>query len=37
MSFGRDYIIPKPFDKRLIDVVPKAVFNAAIASGVSRL
>jgi malic enzyme len=26
MSFGRDYIIPKPFDKRLIDVVPKAVF-----------
>jgi len=37
MSFGKDYIIPKPFDKRLIDVVPKAVFDAAISSGVSRL
>ncbi len=37
MSFGKDYIIPKPFDKRLIDVVPKAVFEAAISSGVSRL
>jgi malic enzyme len=29
MSFGKDYIIPKPFDKRLISVVPKAVFDAA--------
>ncbi|CAB5495522.1 NADP-dependent malic enzyme (EC [Bathymodiolus thermophilus thioautotrophic gill symbiont] len=37
MSFSKGYIIPKPFDKRLIDVVPKAVFNAAVASGVSRL
>jgi len=37
MSFGKDYIIPKPFDKRLIDVVPKAVFDAAKSSGVSRL
>jgi malate dehydrogenase (oxaloacetate-decarboxylating)/malate dehydrogenase (oxaloacetate-decarboxylating)(NADP+) len=37
ISFGRDYIIPKPFDKRLIDVVPKAVFDAAVSSGVSRL
>jgi len=37
ISFGKDYIIPKPFDKRLIDVVPKAVFDAAISSGVSRL
>jgi len=37
MSFGKDYIIPKPFDKRLIDVVPKAVFDAAVSSGVSRL
>lgn len=37
ISFGKDYIIPKPFDKRLIDVVPKAVFDAAVASGVSRL
>ena len=37
LSFGKDYIIPKPFDKRLIDIVPKAVFEAAISSGVSRL
>ena len=37
ISFGKDYIIPKPFDKRLVDVVPKAVFDAAISSGVSRL
>lgn len=37
ISFGKDYIIPKPFDKRLIDVVPKAVFEAAISSGVSRI
>jgi malate dehydrogenase (oxaloacetate-decarboxylating)(NADP+) len=37
LSFGKDYIIPKPFDKRLIDIVPKAVYDAAIASGVSRI
>ncbi len=37
ISFSKDYIIPKPFDKRLIDVVTKAVFDAAISSGVSRL
>lgn len=37
ISFGKDYIIPKPFDKRLIDVVPKAVFDAAVSSGVSRV
>ncbi len=37
ISFGREYIIPKPFDKRLIDTVPKAVFDAAVSSGVSRL
>ncbi len=37
ISFGKDYIIPKPFDKRLIDIIPKAVYDAAISSGVSRL
>ncbi|AYQ56190.1 malate dehydrogenase [Bathymodiolus thermophilus thioautotrophic gill symbiont] len=37
MSFGKEYIIPKPFDKRLIDVVPKAVFDAAISSGVANI
>ena len=37
LSYGEDYIIPKPFDPRLIDVIPKAIFNAAISSGVSCL
>ncbi|WP_190600208.1 malic enzyme-like NAD(P)-binding protein [Candidatus Vesicomyidisocius sp. SY067_SCS001] len=37
MTFGKDYIIPKPFDPRLIEVVPKAVFDVAVSSGVSRL
>ena len=34
LEFGKDYIIPKPFDPRLIDTVPKAVKEAAIASNV---
>lgn len=32
LEFGKDYIIPKPFDPRLIDTVPPAVKAAAIAS-----
>ena len=32
-SFGRDYIIPTPFDPRLIYVVSEAVAKAAISSG----
>lgn len=36
-EFGPDYIIPKPIDPRLLERVPLAVANAAIASGVSRL
>ncbi len=36
LSFGSDYIIPKPLDPRLIDVVPPAVALAAINSGVAR-
>lgn len=36
MEFGPAYIIPKPFDPRLIDTVPKAVAAAAIDSGVAR-
>lgn len=32
LEFGKDYIIPKPFDPRLIDTVPAAVKAAAIAS-----
>ena len=37
LSFGPDYIIPKPFDPRLIAIVPRAVAQAAIDSGVSRI
>ena len=36
MSFGRKYIIPKPFDPRLISRVPLAVAKAAVKSGVSK-
>jgi len=36
LTFGKDYFIPKPFDPRLIEVVPKAIFDAAISSGASR-
>ncbi|MFP9112492.1 NADP-dependent malic enzyme [Flavobacterium sp. RHBU_3] len=35
LIFGRDYIIPKPFDPRLIAVVPPAVAKAAMDSGVA--
>ncbi|MES2411318.1 MAG: NADP-dependent malic enzyme [Bacteroidota bacterium] len=35
LNFGKDYIIPKPFDPRLIARVPLAVAKAAIESGVS--
>ena len=34
--FGREYIIPAPFDPRLISVVPSAVAAAAMDSGVAR-
>jgi malate dehydrogenase (oxaloacetate-decarboxylating)(NADP+) len=36
LAFGRDYIIPKPLDPRLLRVVPPAVARAAIDSGVAR-
>ncbi len=36
MSFGKDYIIPTPFDPRLIYTVAPAVAKAAIESGVAR-
>jgi malate dehydrogenase (oxaloacetate-decarboxylating)(NADP+) len=36
LSFGRDYIIPKPFDPRLREVVPSAVAQAARETGVAR-
>jgi malate dehydrogenase (oxaloacetate-decarboxylating)(NADP+) len=34
-TFGNDYIIPAPFDPRLIEVVPAAVAQAAMDSGVA--
>ncbi len=34
--FGPDYIIPAPFDPRLIEIVPVAVAQAAMDSGVAR-
>ncbi|MCY1211677.1 NADP-dependent malic enzyme [compost metagenome] len=37
LEFGREYIIPKPMDKRLITVVSDAVAKAAIESGVATL
>lgn len=36
LEFGRDYIIPVPFDKRLIVEVSSAVALAAVESGVAR-
>jgi len=35
-SFGPDYIIPAPFDPRLMEIVPAAVAQAAMDSGVAR-
>lgn len=35
LIFGREYIIPKPFDPRLIEYVPPAVAKAAMDSGVA--
>ena len=35
LSFGADYLIPKPFDPRLIGVVASAVAKAAMDSGVA--
>ncbi len=36
LSYGPNYIIPAPFDPRLITSVPLAVAKAAIASGVAK-
>ncbi len=37
MCFGSDYILPKPFDPRLLSRVSAAVARAAVESGVARL
>ncbi len=36
LSFGKDYLIPKPLDNRLIAIVSPAVAQAAIESNVAR-
>ncbi len=36
LSFGKEYIIPKPLDPRLLTTVAPAVAKAAMASGVAR-
>jgi len=37
LTFGKDYIIPKPFDPRLISSIPPAVAKAAMESGVAKM
>lgn len=37
LEFGPDYIIPKPTDPRLIEIVPAAVAQAAIDTGIAKL
>ncbi len=37
IHFGREYIIPKPFDSRVLTAVAPAVAKAAIDSGVARI
>jgi len=36
LTFGKEYIIPKPFDQRLIYEIPPAVAKAAMESGVAK-
>ncbi len=36
LTFGREYLIPVPFDPRLISTIPVAVAKAAMESGVAR-
>jgi malate dehydrogenase (oxaloacetate-decarboxylating)(NADP+) len=37
LSFGPDYIIPKPMDPRLLSRIAPAVARAAVQSGVAGL
>ncbi|SEC54491.1 allosteric NADP-dependent malic enzyme [Tenacibaculum sp. MAR_2009_124] len=36
LSFGKEYIIPKPFDPRLIYEIPPAIAKAAMDSGIAQ-
>ena len=35
-TFGREYVIPTPFDPRLIERIPRAVAKAAAESGIAK-
>ena len=35
-TFGRDYVIPTPFDPRLIEILPVEVAKAAQLSGIAK-
>ncbi|MDX1352297.1 MAG: malic enzyme-like NAD(P)-binding protein, partial [Thiomicrorhabdus sp.] len=37
LTYGKEYILPKPNDPRLINVIPAAISQAAIDSGVARI
>jgi len=37
ISFGKDYILPKPTDPRLLPIVSSAVAKAAVETGVARI
>ena len=37
LSYGKEYIIPKPLDPRLLNQVSAAVAQAAVESGVAQL
>lgn len=37
LEFGREYLVPKPLDPRLLEVVPLAIAKAAIATKVAKL
>ena len=37
LEFGPEYIVPKPFDPRLIERIPPAVAQAAVETGVARI
>ena len=36
LTFGADYLIPKPFDPRLVGIVSSAVAEAAMKTGVAK-
>ena len=36
LSFGHDYVIPKPFDPRMIEYLCPAIAQAAVISGVAQ-